>query len=607
MKFARLEVLENGIPKKQDEDSAPLPLSQRVEKGQFMITELSFDRGDRGIPPSFAVFAKEPCPYVALVHGEDQIAYVNVWNMETRQRVAHINTGSFDCLITHQYFVDACVTKFSLTPYQFSYVRLPDKEDAGDLEFYTWVLDLDENKGQVVEQTRQDKKCLIIGLELESQEEPEELVFNIFATGPATNVIKVEGSNWLVVVETQNGQPVITKRVSLPDVPSNVPKLKDFKGDKFLVHYISRHNIYNTKGTKISFFDLTQERVIEDYHIRDLCELTQQSCCETESSDDNAVHEHCPYDSRFDFFSSKFILVKDYLSGFVIYDYREKVPRILSKGNMFCHLNPRGRFKFAHGMLFMASQKEHEMSPLTADSAQRNIEDEEDLEVIAVNLEKRSVQSLQSFGWDKDENSKLLLNEAHRSITCKEMIYSIVLPSLTPITETSWVLKSSKSSVIRFDFGLTSEEIANHEADAMYQEQLKKEENLKAEAKKRKEQRRQKEAKNKIVAKYKSGSDDIVKGPIVTWNRSWGFMRPTGEAKVLGNVFVHLTNLRQNADNSRPFLKKGVWIRCQVTKDEGRNNFKAVDITLDIQNANNGGGGGHRNRKRPQQRNKKQN
>ena len=105
---------------------------------------------------------------------------------------------------------------------------------------------------------------------------------------------------------------------------------------------------------------------------------------------------------------------------------------------------------------------------------------------------------------------------------------------------------------------------------------LKKAEETKRKAKEK--EKALKEAKEKIVQKYFNSDEHTVQGPIHNWKRSFGFMRPKGEAKILENIFVHYSNIVDPPPKKS--IKNGVWVKCKVTKDEGHANFKAVDIKI---------------------------
>merc|ERR1712223_2378011 len=91
-------------------------------------------------------------------------------------------------------------------------------------------------------------------------------------------------------------------------------------------------------------FDIETGHKIDEYKMSDLCELTQQSCCQTETEeDDSEKHLYCTYEGKFDLLRNQFVIFKEFCSGFVVYEYQNarKPPRILYKGSMFCPLVSR--------------------------------------------------------------------------------------------------------------------------------------------------------------------------------------------------------------------------------------------------------------------------
>ena len=114
------------------------------------------------------------------------------------------------------------------------------------------------------------------------------------------------------------------------------------------------------------------------------------------------------------------------------------------------------------------------MMPLTSTYLHPQYEDDALLEIVAVDLESKSCQSLSTFGPSSQINSKFLLNETHRTI------FSDKHPQLYAISDRVVGIMLNHSNYASINFGLTNNEIAEHEAEPMYRKQIEKEEVLKA-------------------------------------------------------------------------------------------------------------------------------
>ena len=617
MKFSRLEILDQGIPKQLSSVSTVSEslVRKRIEKGQFHITNHAVQVNGSAVPSMkalFMVFPAEQSPYLAIaIHGIGDEVLVCIWDMVKNKEVAKIHTGlgvTDICMMLKS--GSASSQKFSLTSDQFS--LLCPTEHATEIEFFKWKINLN-NPGKIVdcdnvesnkliELSSAEKQCLIIDPGLTAEESHVDL--SLMTTLGQMHVIQFrcyQIQEWssekrcsMIIVDGTNDQPRLLKKIALPTLPNGFPKLTDYKNEKYLFHHYSSDSDNNTlEENKLWFFDIIQEKVIEDYRMADMCELTQQPCCNSSEENNKDRHLLCSYEGQFDLGRNQFIVFKEFLSGFVIFQYDEdadhgggaavKPPLIVHKGAMFCHLSTRSTFLLLNGIIFATCQKETEMMPLTADNMVHRYEHDNDaMELIAVDLEVKQAQTMTSFGVSALENSKLLLNETHRSIIYQLKDHFSGWPTLRSVSDNVLVMQSTKSAYIKIDLGISPETIANLEAEAMYAKQMEKEKALKrAEESKRKakaKEKAMKEAKERIIEKYFNSDEHMVQGPIYNWKRSWGFMRPKGEAKVLDNIFVHYSNMIDAPP--RKTIKNGVWVKCKVTKDQGHANFKAVDILL---------------------------
>ena len=164
----------------------------------------------------------------------------------------------------------------------------------------------------------------------------------------------IENGNFdstFVVGEDAKGELRILRKIEFPtktDESFLSLTIRDTKKDKIL---FMQNSIGGAQD--IILFNFNSNEVLESYKGTDLCELTDQICCKKEDS--NVMEGH-DFDSRFDVFKDQFIICKDYLTGYLIYDCSENKPRLLTKGNFsFVNLSFSPFRHFSHGsrLLFM--------------------------------------------------------------------------------------------------------------------------------------------------------------------------------------------------------------------------------------------------------------
>ena len=380
----------------------------------------------------------------------------------------------------------------------------------------------------------------------------------------------------LLVGETESGELRVLRKIKFPTVANTSlgPKFCDFKDNKILLHFFKRDTV-DPECNQMCLFDYQENEIIETYKMKDLCELIEcTTCCKSEDSEEETSLMQCTYDCRFDLFRDQFILVKDYLSGYLIYDCSGKKPKLLTKGSLsFCNLtfNNFGhgsKLLFSNGLLFGTYRLEREMMPTTPNYLMYNNEDNDLLEIVSVDLETKSCQSITTFGPSTEVNSRFLLNETHRSIFLpKQQHCNHPGPQIFAITDQIITVVTDRSNFAKLDFSLQINEIAEREAEPMYLKQVEKEEALRA-------KEAVKAQKIKIANKYLEDSTLTIEGSIQLWKGSYGFMRAHGEAKALGNIFVHKSKITP----SNSWIKVGQKIEAKLAKDEKYSNYMAVEV-----------------------------
>ena len=142
------------------------------------------------------------------------------------------------------------------------------------------------------------------------------------------------------------------------------------------------------------------------------------------------------------------------------------------------------------------------MLPIAPNSLVGHHEDHEVVEIVAIDLENKTSHSLATFGPSAEVNSKFLLNETHRSIFLKK---SQTRCHLHAVNENMIAIASDQSSYITMNFSLHPNEIAELEAEPLYQKQMEKEEALKA-------KEAVKAQKSKVAKKYLEDPSLTVQG-----------------------------------------------------------------------------------------------
>ena len=394
--------------------------------------------------------------------------------------------------------------------------------------------------------------------------------------------------------------------------------MRDYTPDDiFLLHHFNNDPM-RSADNKIWFYHLEEDKHIADYKMSDIYEMTSNQPSEGSISqanaDENSLQQAalCNYDAKFDFAQHQFVIVKEFISSFVIYSYDPhslNKPQLVHKGSMFCHVN--AKFFLMNGLIFGTCQKEDETMPRLPDSLATS-EDVESIEIICADLHAKQSHTMVTIGANASSNANMLLNETHRQIMYAPYDAFLSWPGLQPLNEKIMVLQAEKSSYIKLDLGLSPRQIAHLEAEAMYSKQMvmekklrakhnlvkqKKEKKAKAAANKAKmvQEKKDKVAANKakmvqekkdrvaankakIVQKYLNSSSLHVQGPIHNWKGSWGFMKAKGEAKALDSLFVHYSNMIDPP--SKKSIRNGTWIQAKVSKDQNHDGYMAIDIKI---------------------------
>merc|ERR1719383_75568 len=84
-------------------------------------------------------------------------------------------------------------------------------------------------------------------------------------------------------------------------------------------------------------------------------------------------------------------------------------------------------------------------------------------------------------------------------------------------------------------------------------------------------------------AKHKFlGSGTRIKGKIHSWKskQGYGFVKPGGEAEPLGNLFVHVTDMLNNASAGKWAPKNHKWIEFNAEEEPGKTSYRAKNVLV---------------------------
>ena len=146
---------------------------------------------------------------------------------------------------------------------------------------------------------------------------------------------------------------------------------------------------------------------------------------------------------------------------------------------------------------------------------------------------------------------------------------------------------------------------ARHEA-YLAQKKLdeEKEKKLKGEAAERKKLDAERRALYEKATEQFVGKAVTLKGKIHSWksDKGYGFVRPSGEAEPLGNVFLHISDIQNVSKGYYPCYNRE--IEFEVTQEAGKTSHRAVNVKLGEKVVRpppppeENGGGGRRNFRR---------
>ena len=295
----------------------------------------------------YVIFSKEPCAYSALVYDVHEKVAVAIWDVVKNEHVATINTSCPTMALHIEKGSNAGIgaERFSINNTKFSMLIDEDTVDFGAILYtWDWNISTTEPKVLIIDSmvSKDDMKDAVPHFSKSLYNIQDKHFVNFRIMDQWTEV----HSRTIMVGKDENDEFRVLARFSLPkpaedNACSQSSRIRDIKGSQILLDYFK----YDTSDhNRIYLFDASKNETIETFKMKDLCEMTDQMNCKSDNDDgkeDDDKHPHpIGYDCRFDLFKDQFILVKDYVSGYLIYDNSGAKPKLLAKGSMsFCNLS----------------------------------------------------------------------------------------------------------------------------------------------------------------------------------------------------------------------------------------------------------------------------
>ena len=388
---------------------------------------------------------------------------------------------------------------------------------------------------------------------------------------------------------------------------------------KFDCNRATQLDMFQVCTSEIIFFDLETRCEIDSFKAMSLCSKAQSKCGHGKTKNPKEskhpwIQEEkaCNYIAKFDVNHSRkqFIIYSQNLGFYQLMKYESDPsisPQTILCGSTYVYELTERTFDnvlLSNGVLFSA--------PIFESYPRMNKEylqfrDAATLAVFAIKLydEPRATKCpIISIMEDKGGLESALMNECSRSTFWDKKdkrdanfagISKFTQRFLHLVDDYTLTVSIGNASYLNIDFSLSGIEVAEREATQLYKRQIRKEMLEKERAIKDAEMQREakeKEAKRKLKDKErielveklrkkyvdKDGAEFSLQGKIHTWKKSYGFVRAKGEAKDLGNIFVHITDVKNKKKGNYPNRNK--WIQFYAKYDPTQSSLRAVDVML---------------------------
>ena len=386
---------------------------------------------------------------------------------------------------------------------------------------------------------------------------------------------------------------------------------------KFSTNRVTQLDIFQANASEIIFFDLESRCEITSYKSADLNCHPKNKCTHGKEPQENdtwglQAEKACNYIAKFDVNPRRkqFLIYSQNLTFYQLMEYSNEEmdsPQVLLVGSTYLYELTERTFNnilLSNGILFSAPI--FEVYPKMKKEYHPGMPNLAALAVFAINLhdQKTTKCPLISVMEEKSGLVLSLMNECSRSIFWDKKdkrdanfagISKFTQRFLHLVDDYTLTVSIGNATYLHIDMSISGKEVAEREATQLYNHQIIKQklerERIKREAEIQRIEK-EKEAKRKIKDKErievidklrkkyvdKSGSEYALQGKIHTWKKSYGFVRAKGEAKDLGNIFVHITDVKNKKKGKYPNRNK--WIQFFAKYDPKQSSLRAADVIL---------------------------
>lgn len=391
---------------------------------------------------------------------------------------------------------------------------------------------------------------------------------------------------------------------------------------KFYSNRATQSDMLHSSASEIIFFDLETRCEIDSYSAHDLCNKPQSKCGHgtqknAKESKDLWIEEAkysktCRFIAKFDANPRRkqFLVFNQNLTLYQLMNYDTKdmtCPQILVIGSTYVYELTERTFDnvlLSNGVLFSAPIFE---SYPRMNKEYHQFRDAATLAVFAINIydePKATKCTIISIMEDREGLESGLMNDCSRTIFWDKKdkkdanfagISKFTQRFIHLVDDYTLTVSIGNATYLHIDLSLSGIEVAEREATQLYkrqlvQERLEKERQIQdaeiqriekeKEAKRKVKDKERVELIEKLRKKYvdKDGEAFVLQGKIHTWKKSYGFVRAKGEAKDLGNIFVHITDVKNKKKGKYPNRNK--WIQFYAKYDPTQSSLRAADVIL---------------------------
>ena len=386
---------------------------------------------------------------------------------------------------------------------------------------------------------------------------------------------------------------------------------------KFNSNRVAQLDIFQANASEIIFFDLESRCEITSYKAVDLCCSPKNRCPHGKEPVANGswaqAEKACNYIAKFDVNPRRkqFLIYSQNLTLYQLMEYNDDEnisPQVLVVGSTYLYELTERTFNnvlLSNGILFSAPI--FESYPRMSKEYQ-SFRDSAALAVFAINLlqdQKTTKCPIISVMEDKNGLESALMNECSTRIFWDKKdkrdanfagISKFTQRFLHLVDDYTLTVSIGNATYLHIDMCLSGKEVAEREATQLYKNQIMKEKSERERIKREAEIQRvekEKEAKRKLKDKERvevidklrkkyvdkeDSSEFVLQGKIHTWKKSYGFVRAKGEAKDLGNIFVHITDVKNKKKGKYPNRNK--WIQFYAKYDPKQSSLRATDVIL---------------------------